>query len=479
MIPQIVIGQAYQPLLTSTDTIIGVEGNRGSGKTRAILSILMCRALQYPGSRWALWRSKRTRLSETVLNTLENEVFPAFGMKVPGKAGAPNRSSYNLFNGSKFIPIGLDDVNRGTSAGFAGGYLNEGIELPRREQAEALLGTLREATVPFHQLIIDFNPGAPNHWINKACEPVPEYLQSLPNNRAEYDRVQAFNQAPARHGFYKRLLSSHQDNPGYFNLPAWAYTTLGNEYVHKILGRLSGHLRQRWLNRVWAAAEGVVFKQFNAATHTITPFDLPRNWPCVLSYDPGYDHPAAIVVTAISPSYVIRTDVNGQERRLHQLYIVGEHIEREQSIEQIAAAMTRLCKRFNVVKKFGDPHDAFKRTQGASGRTIAQQLKALGHSIVPAKAANNPEELVAQVEEMRDYLTTLSPLHMPLIEVFSDCTGVIDAYQSWSYKRNQAGEITGSVDQFDEPYKDPIDAVRQVTASDPAGIIANLPVMRR
>ncbi len=122
-----------------------VEGNRGSAKTRSILTILILRALRWPKSRWALWRSSRSRLTETVLETLETQVLPLFAMSVPH---VQNRTRYTLPNGSMLIPIGLDDIYRGTSAQFAGGYLNEGIEIGTLAEVESLISTLRQNSRP-------------------------------------------------------------------------------------------------------------------------------------------------------------------------------------------------------------------------------------------------------------------------------------------------------------------------------------------
>ncbi len=89
------IGPAYLPLLDDSPErqppVVLVEGNRGSAKTRSILTILILRALRWPKSRWALWRSSRSRLTETVLETLETQVLPLFAMSVPH---VQNRTRY-------------------------------------------------------------------------------------------------------------------------------------------------------------------------------------------------------------------------------------------------------------------------------------------------------------------------------------------------------------------------------------------------
>src|SRR5688500_434729 len=143
---QILLSDNYLPLVEWRVRVgfVLVDGRRGTGKTRAILSTLLLRALQFPGSRWLLARSTRTRLTESVLVTLEEQVFPSFGMPVPGGAGRENRHAYHLPNGSQLIPQGLDDLQRTQSVEVSGIYVGEGVEVARMEDVLALAGAMRQ-----------------------------------------------------------------------------------------------------------------------------------------------------------------------------------------------------------------------------------------------------------------------------------------------------------------------------------------------
>jgi hypothetical protein len=109
MRPRIVLGQSYEPLLTCKYPFVFVEGPRGTSKTRSILSILLARMLKWPKTRTLLCRYHRAELTKTVLTTLEEEVFPAFGIPVPGGAHRENRSEYVLPNGSTFFLVGMKE----------------------------------------------------------------------------------------------------------------------------------------------------------------------------------------------------------------------------------------------------------------------------------------------------------------------------------------------------------------------------------
>ena len=72
---EILLSDSYLPLAdwSIRDGFVLIEGRRGTGKTRAILSILLARALAYPGSRWLLARSTRTRASSTRFGSLRGD----------------------------------------------------------------------------------------------------------------------------------------------------------------------------------------------------------------------------------------------------------------------------------------------------------------------------------------------------------------------------------------------------------------------
>jgi phage terminase large subunit len=201
------------------------------------------------------------------------------------------------------IPIGLDDIYRGTSAQFAGGYLNEGIEIGTLAEVESLISTLRQTVVPFNQLIIDTNPGAPGHWLNEKAEPIRPSLRKLPANREVYDRLQwEHNHRPAADpkSRWKRIVAGHEDNSGYFDLQNWEFTPMGKRYVETTLDVLTGHLRRRWLNREWTASSGTVYASFNVERHVMNPFKVPADWSTSMAYDAGVDHPTAILWFTLS-----------------------------------------------------------------------------------------------------------------------------------------------------------------------------------
>ncbi len=456
---QLVMGRAFLPLFHNRDKFVLVESPRGCLKTCTILHKLMSRAAQFPGLHWYLWRSNRSLLSTTVLPSFEKYVIPFWhnvrGMRLLNPAARPTqRSEYIFENGSVFIPCGLDEILRGTSSEAAGGYLAEAIELHNSDQATVLSGMMREPGVDYHQIIVDVNPGAPDHWTNHITEQVDNSIRRV-RCREDYEILQQHNTTPAVHPIeqWKRIIAKIIDNPFYFDADLWKSKPAGDSFLEG-LGVLSPHMKARWIDGEWKAAEGGVFPEFEEEKHVVSDFAIPKDWPVVLACDPGYAHVLAIAIVAVAP--------NGR------LYLIGERVVAQQTIPQHAAWMTQYEKdhAFIIRQKFGDPHDMFKHTLDGNGVSKAEQFAKLGQRFTPAPSAQNNAQVSDQVELIRTKLVTNLSDGAPSMQVFRSCKYMISSFQSWMYKKNTRGELAPD-EQYEEAYKDEMDAVRMIVASGP------------
>jgi hypothetical protein len=438
-----------------------IEGPRGTSKSRSILGFLLSLLFQYPGARLMICRRFRAELTKTILTTLEDEVFPDFGIPVPGGAHRSGRSEYLLPNGSVIWPAGIDDGMGVLSMGITFAYCAEIIEMDE-ETVTDIAGGLRwlqskeRPQLPETSLLImDTNPGAPAHWANQKAETIDSALRTV-RTKDDYLRLQEHNYRPAADPVnrWKRIVTKHQDNPGYWDHDAWDYTPLGRSYVTQQLEGFSGYKRARWLHGLWKAAEGAVYREFDEDVHVREPFDIPREWPSWLAEDPGYDHPTVILLMTMAP--------NGR------LYVVNEYVKRETSIEDDAKHITQnIDPNFSVRKKLGDPHYMFSKTKHGGGKTIAMQMATQGHRFEPAPAARNQIEIAQQVEMVRTLLKTIGADGAPMLQVFNTCQNTIRGFQSWSYVRDTSGNMTGGEDRFEDVEDDEMDCVRMIIASGP------------
>lgn len=245
-----------------------IEGPAGTGKTRAILEKLNFCCMKYPNMRGLLVRKTRESLTETVLVTLEEKVLPAGSSMLRG----PKRSIRQLYrypNGSVIIVGGMDKVEKVMSSEYDMICCFETTEFTE-DDFEALTTRLRNGRMPYQQIIADCNPSGPNHWLNKRPDDGTDRMI--------------------------RLKSRHEDNPVYFDVQnksgkqTFKPTVIGAKYL-KRLQNLSGVRRLRLFLGIWAAAEGLVYEEYDATVHLIPRFDIPSDWTRYRAVDFGYRNP--------------------------------------------------------------------------------------------------------------------------------------------------------------------------------------------
>ena len=237
-----------------------MDGPAGTGKTRAILEKAHICLHKYPGCRALAVRKTRRSMTHSVLVTYEEKVLP---QNSPIKNGAKRqmRDSYVYPNGSELVIGGMDDPAKIMSTEYDLILCFEWTE-GSEDDHEKLTTRLRNAVMPYQQLIADCNPAAPSHWLNQRCV----------------------------RGLMTRLLSRHEDNP-----------TVTAEYL-STLARLTGARGLRLWKGLWAAQEGMVYADYDPAIHLIS--EMPKGWELwrkIRSIDFGFMNPFVCQWWAIDP----------------------------------------------------------------------------------------------------------------------------------------------------------------------------------
>lgn len=441
---------AVATLLDCRDREILIEGPGGTGKTTGILAAIHRDAWLYPNSRQLICRQTRVSMTESVLKTWEQAILGDNHPAYSGTASRANRHSYDFPNDSTVVVGGLDNPTRLFSTEWDRVYVAEAIEISL-DDWESLGRAMRNYKMPFHQRVADTNPGAPGHWLNKRADAIPEQLRTVAS-RADYDRLQEFNNKKLERRM-RRLVSKHQDNPAYWNWPAWGWTKRGDEYVNGELASMSAHRRARLLEGRWVSAEGGVFPEFSETRHVVQPFNVPAHWPQFVGVDPGFDHPCAILWFTVSPNDTIYI--------IDELYRGGLSVA-EHARDIHARNIGRTIRRY-----FGDPQHAFSQTAQATV-TIAQQFAKCGISLAPwPRTGVSAEAMVDRVRRR---------LQGDQLKVFSTCDNTISEFQTWRYKRTAKGELPTGDDQFEDANNHAMDVVKGVVTAgisfDQKGIIA-------
>lgn len=205
-----------------------LAGPGDTGKSRLILEKLNFCADKYPKSRMLMVRKTRKSLTQAAMVTYEQRVLP------DGWLGSLIRfnttdQQYEYPNGSIIAVAGMDDPAKVLSSEWDMIYPQEATELTENDW-EYLTMRLRNGAMPYQQIIADCNPSYPTHWLKARCD----------------------------RGATLMLYSRHEDNPSITEERLNTLRALtGVRYLRLYLGQ-------------WAAAEGMVYDEWDRPTHVVS-----------------------------------------------------------------------------------------------------------------------------------------------------------------------------------------------------------------
>ena len=248
--------------IRASDPEVLLSGPAGTGKSRACLEKIHLMCLTFPGMRALMVRKTQVSLVESGLVTFKRDVVRDFlGHEVTWYGGSGSEpAAFRYSNGSVIIIGGMDKASKVLSTEYDMIYVQEATEL-EEDDWETLTTRLRNGRAPIQQIIADCNPQEPTHWLKQRCDA---------------GRCRMFN-------------SHHTENPLLYGDDG-RMTVKGHSYMSKLEG-LSGVRKLRLFLGQWAAAEGVIYEEWNPAVHLIEPFDVPDGWARWWSVDFGFTNP--------------------------------------------------------------------------------------------------------------------------------------------------------------------------------------------
>lgn len=292
-------------LMRAADPEILVSGPAGTGKTQAALFKLHLLCMSRPNVRALIVRKTHASLTASTLVTFRKKVAQeALGMNWMSYFGGSGSepAAFRYHNGSSIVVGGLDKPTKLLSTEYDIVLVDEAIETDP-DDLDTLITRLRNGMLPYQQLIMLTNPGAPTHHLKI---------------RADTGRC-------------RMMYSRHEDNPAYYDGSDW--TEAGRNYL-AILDTLPTIRRQRFLLGQWVAAEGLVYDEFDPAVHLAEQFPdgrPPKDWHRVITVDFGYNNPFVAMWIARSPD--------------NRLYVYKELYQTGMLVEDAAKEMKKLIER--------------------------------------------------------------------------------------------------------------------------------------
>ncbi len=267
MIVPIVSTHRYEPrgaarrLISCRDDEVLLSGAAGTGKSTGALMKIHLAMMKYAGAKALLVRKTAVSLSSTTLDTWRKQVIkPSIDTKevtyYGGSQEEPAQYRYHR-NGSRVMLGGLDKPSKIMSSDYDLIFIDEATELFPQDW-EACTTRARHGVMPYNQVIGACNPDAEHHWLKQRCND----------------------------GAVTLMESKHEDNPAYFD-SAGVMTPAGEAYMRK-LDKLTGVRYWRLRKGMWVAAEGVIYDEWDPATHLIDRFDIPDDWVRWWTIDFGY-----------------------------------------------------------------------------------------------------------------------------------------------------------------------------------------------
>lgn len=269
---------AAQDLFNTRDSEVLLCGPAGTGKSRACLEKIdaMCWATE--GCRALIVRKTAASLAASGLQTLTNfvinESLAAGHIRFYG-GSASEPAQYRYANGSRVFISGMDKAEKVMSTEYDVIYVQEATELSEIDW-QKLTTRLRHGRLSFQQIIADCNPSHPTHWLKRRTDI----------------------------GITRMLHSRHEDNPLYFD-EAGNYTSQGIAYIEGVLDKLTGVEYQRLRKGEWAAAEGMIYTDWDSSAHVVKPFKIPHDWTRYWAVDFGYTNPFVLQFWAEDPDGIL------------------------------------------------------------------------------------------------------------------------------------------------------------------------------
>lgn len=264
---------AARLLFSARNPEVLLSGPAGTGKSRACLEKLHQMCLVNPFMRGLIVRKTQTSLANTALETYRKAVAKEFlrtGQVEYYGGSAQEPPQYKYANGSTINIGGMDKPTRIMSSEYDVIYVQEATELTETDW-ENLTTRLRNGRVTFQQLIADCNPDMPTHWLKI---------------RSDLRRTLL-------------LESRHTDNPTLYERDG-TLTTPGAAYM-SVLDNLTGIRRLRLRDGKWAAAEGLIYEEYDPLIHLIDRFDIPDEWSRYWTVDFGFTNPFVLQWWAEDP----------------------------------------------------------------------------------------------------------------------------------------------------------------------------------
>ena len=173
----------------------------------------------------------------------------------------------------------------------------------------------------------------------------------------------------------------------------------------------------------FAAAEGLVYPEFDENVHVIEPFAVPKEWQDNISIDPGLNNPLS------AHWYAVDFDDN--------VYVIAEHFEAGRDVDYHAEKIREISLRLGW-KTDGRGRVSALIDSAAKQRTLAS-VKSVAELFYERGILVNPDvdkDLFSGIARVKSYLNTKNGL--PNIYIFKNCVQLIQELKGYYWGSGDA-----------------------------------------
>lgn len=307
---------AQSVTLASMERELAYSGRRFGGKSWIGCGKGFAYACAYSGARVAIAREERASMESTTLYTLREEIVPR---AVWSQCWRESKSRLELPNGSVIDVVGLDKPERVLGSRY-GLFVVDQAEQLSEAQFEIANSCVMQTGMPWHQLLLLFNPAGPDHWA---------YIRYRPDD-GDGLRTDKFGET------FARVVHVARED----------MIDLLTPESRRRFDSLTGVFRDRLRLGLWVAAEGVVFAGSWDAKRHVVPRpsswakwggNPPPDWTRYRGIDFGYSNPFVCAWYAEDP--------DGKLWRYREIYHSGirteEHGKTIVAVEEAELAALR------------------------------------------------------------------------------------------------------------------------------------------
>lgn len=170
----------------------------------------------------------------------------------------------------------------------------------------------------------------------------------------------------------------------------------------------------------FTTGEGLVYPEFDQSIHVIEPFDIPKEWQCNISIDPGLTNPTSCHFYAVDFDGVI--------------YVVAEHFESGKTVDY------HVKKIFEIADKIGWKKDSKGRLSAlidsaANQRTLASEKSVAELFFEKGILVNTNvnKDLYSGIQRIK----SLFEQRPPRIYIFKNCVNLIRELKTYWWGLNE------------------------------------------